>query len=378
MKKFSKTLLVLALTSTALSAYSQHLPQSNGRPLMPKNVLMSEGEYHRYFVPATRQGRVLGTREPTQAEARGIEDIQRQFESISSVAYLLGDGDKIVKVGYKDGASEFNTFMSASVDKTVTAMSAGVAICDGKISLNTRAKDVLPELAGTGIGETTLRDNLTMSSGTTRAFDDSQSLTKEERQDLSNARTSWMELLKGRLGKQQGWEKTGSTFSYKSQDPILVGMMISAAYGKGGKDFREWQTEHFFSKVQTGDRRYHGRDKFGYAWTVGDSRMTMNDWARFAVFVQESRRQTGCYGDFVRQATTRQISTDRRFVPSYQGYGYLTWVDNTAIPGTYAAVGYGGQTIIWNTKNDKFFIAFSTNAIMPELHSMAKIWFERN
>ena len=378
MKKFTKTLLVSAALVLTSAVYAQHLPTSNNRPLMPKSSLFGEGEYFRYHVPATKRGRVLETREPNSAEGRAIEDIQRQFEGLSSVAYLLGDGDKIVKVGYKDGASEHSTFMSASVDKTVTAMSAGVAVCDGKISLNTKAKDVLPELQGTDIGESTLRDNLTMSSGVTRAFDDSQSLTREERQELYTARTSWMELLKGRLGKQQGWQKPGDTFSYKSQDPVLVAMMVSAAYGKGGKDFREWQTEHFFSKVGTGDRRYHGRDRFGYAWSVGDSRMTMNDWARFAVFVQESRKEPGCYGDFVREATTRQIRTDRRFVPSYHGYGYFTWVDSAQIPGTYAAIGYGGQTIIWNTKNDKFFIAFSTNAIMPELHGMAKLWFERN
>jgi CubicO group peptidase (beta-lactamase class C family) len=343
---------------------------------MPDEWLFSPGQPYHYKAPATNNGRSLKEREPTASEQRAIDDIQRQFGNLASKAILLGDGDKIVKIAYKSPASDSSTFLSASVDKTVTAMSAGVAVCDGKIKLSTKAKEVLPELAGTDIGESTLRDNLLMASGTTNALDDSQSLNRDEHAGVIKGTISFMDLIKGRLGKQQGWQKPGEKFSYKTQDPTLVGMMVSAAYGKKGKDFREWQAEHLFSKVKPNDRYFQGQDQYGYAWAEGNTRMTIRDWARFAVFVQEARKQSDCYGNYVKEATTTQIRTDNRFARMYDGYGYLTWTDNRDIPNSYTALGYGGQAIVWSTTSDKYFIVFSNNINPPEIHGMAKAWLE--
>jgi len=355
---------------------AQTLPQKDGRPLMPDEWLFSPGQPFHYRVPASNTGRRLLERTASQKELKAIDEIERYFSSIPSKAYLLGDGENIVKVSFKSPASPTSTFLSASVDKTVTAMSAGVAVCDGKIKMETKAKELLPELAGIHIGESTLRDNLMMASGTVNALDDSQSLTSDELGGLVTGKISFMDLIKGRLGKQQGWQKPGEKFSYKTQDPTLVGMLVSAAYGKNGRDFREWQTEHFFSKMDLNDRRFQGRDQFGYAWAEGNTRLTLNDWARFALFVQASRKKDDCYGDFVRKGTTTQIKTDRRFASMYRGYGYLTWTDNDDIPNSYSALGYGGQAIVWSTKNDKYFIVFSNNINPPEIHRMARLWLQ--
>ncbi len=356
--------------------YAQTLPQKDGRPLVPDEWLFSPGQSFHYRFPATNNGRRLLERAPSLREAKAIEKIERYFSDIPSKAYLLGDGDNIIKVSFKAPASSTTTLLSASIDKTVTAMSAGIAVCDGKIKMETKAKELLPELAGTHIGESTLRDNLMMASGTVNALDDSQSLTRDELAGLVAGKISFMDLMRGRLGQQQGWQKPGENFSYKTQDPTLVGMLVSAAYGKNGKDFREWQTDHFFSKMGLNDRRFQGRDQFGYAWAEGNTRLTLHDWARFALFVQESRKKDDCFGNFVRKGTTTQIKTDRRFAKMYGGYGYLTWTDNDDIPNSYSALGYGGQAIVWSSKSDKYFIAFSNNINPPEVHKMARLWLD--
>jgi len=367
----------ISLSVVALSsAQSQTLPQKDGRPLMPDEWLFSPGQPFHYRVPASNNGRRLLERSATPKETKAIEEIERYFSDIASKAYLLGDGENIVRVSFKPPASFTTTFLSASIDKTVTAMSAGIAVCDGKIKMETKAKELLPELTGTHIGESTLRDNLMMTSGTVNALDDSQSLTQDELAGLVTGKISFMALMRGRLGKQQGWQKPGERFSYKTQDPTLVGMLVSAAYGKSGKDFREWQTDYFFSKMGLNDRRFQGRDQFGYAWAEGNTRLTLNDWARFALFVQESRKKNDCYGDFVKKGTTTQIKTDRRFARMYGGYGYLTWTDNDDIPNSYSALGYGGQAIVWSATNDKYFIVFSNNINPPEIHKMARLWLQ--
>lgn len=355
---------------------SATLPVANGRPLLPDDWLLSPGQD--YFFKATPgNGRVLGSRQPTYSERDAISRIQDKFANMPSKAFLLGDGDKIVKTEFRYPAREDSTFMSASIDKTVTAMSAGVAICDGKINLNTKAKDVLPELDGTYIGETTLRDNLTMTSNVTRAQDDSQSMTRDELEGIIYGRISFMNLLKGRLGQKESmFLDHGQNFSYKTQDPTLVAMMISGAYNLNGKKFREWQNQYFFPKVKVNDRRYQGQDQFGYAMAEGNTRMTIQDWARFAIFVQESRKESGCYGNFVRQATSTQVRTDKRFTSFLDGYGYFTWTDSRISPNSYSALGYGGQAIIWSTTSDKYVVIFSNSAFGRETAELAKLWLD--
>jgi hypothetical protein len=108
--------------------YAQTLPQKDGRPLVPDEWLFSPGQSFHYRFPATNNGRRLLERAPSLREAKAIEKIERYFSDIPSKAYLLGDGDNIIKVSFKAPASSTTTLLSASIDKTVTAMS-GVLLC---------------------------------------------------------------------------------------------------------------------------------------------------------------------------------------------------------------------------------------------------------
>ena len=219
-----------------------------------------------------------------------------------------------------------------------------------------------------------------MASGSVTSFSDSQSETAEELASRMSGKTNFMDLISGRLSKAR--EKLfgkkvqpGELFDYKSQDPLLVGMMISAAYGLEGKNLRAWQERNFWTKVQTNDRIIQGEDLSGYAQSDGNTRLTINDWARLANFVIDSRKETGCYGNFMRSATSTQIKTDNRFAKMYNGYGYFTWTDNTQLPGSFTASGYGGQSITWNTKNDKYVIVFSNQGDLTGVHKIADAWF---
>ena len=354
----------------------QTLPQIQGKGLMPDEWLFSAGQPFHFRAAASGTGRMLSSRSPTEVEAERIRQIQGLFEKMPSKVILLGDGDQIMYSQMKPPARGGSLLLSASMDKSITAFSAGVAICEGKISFTTRVKDVLPDLDGSYLGGSTLRDNLMMASGALSAFGDSQSFTPAEIQELQTGKTSFMALLKGRIGQRQGWRHPGELFDYKSQDPLLVGMMVSAAYGLGGRNFRQWQADHFFNRVGLSDQRIQGNDQFGYAWSEGNTRLTLNDWARLAIFILEQRKEPGCYGDFIRQATTRQIKTDHRFAKVYDGYGYFVWTDNAQLPNSYSAIGYGGQAIVWSTVSDKFLIIFSNSADSYEISKLARLWLD--
>lgn len=376
MKKLGIILTLVATVATAQTV----LPMKDGQFFMPDEWLMSVGQPYHYKIPPSNNGLQLSTREPSSAERAVIDRANSYLDKSRSKVILLGDGKKVVYVGFKSPANESKLYLSASIDKTVTAMSAGVAICDGKISLKTKAEDLIPNLKGTDLGKSTLEDNLKMASGTVTAMDDSQSETPAEVASRMAGKTNFMDVLSGRLSKARETMfgrklQPGQTFDYKSQDPLLVGMMVSAAYGKEGKYFREWQEKNFWPKVRVNDRIIQGQDQSGYAQSDGNTRLTISDWARFANFVIDSRKETGCYGDFVRSATNTQIKNDQRFAKMYNGYGYFIWTDNIQLHNSFSALGYGGQSITWNTKNDKYIIVFSNQGDLSGMHKVAEAWF---
>jgi len=374
-----KSILLLALVTSGAIAQTT-LPSKNGKFFMPDEWLMSVGQPYHYKITATNNGASMIDRSPTTAEKAVVDRANNYLQNSESKVILLGDGNKIVHVAFKAPANDNKLYLSASIDKTVTAMSAGVAVCDGKISLKTKAETLIPQLRGTDLGKSTLEDNLKMASGTVTALDDSQSETKDEMASRMSGKTNFMDLVSGRLSKARekvftGKVQPGELFDYKSQDPTLVGMMISAAYGQEGKYFRAWQEKYFWPKVKTNNTIIQGQDQSGYAQSDGNTRLTISDWARFANFVVESRKETGCYGDFVRAATSTQIKTDQRFTKMYNGYGYMTWTDNSQLPGSFSALGYGGQSITWNTKNNKYVIVFSNQGDLSEVHKVSEAWF---
>lgn len=373
-----KTILSISiLLSITAGAQTTYLQKKDNIFHMPDEWLLSTGRpWHFNYIPSNK-GRLLIQKSPTPSEKSIISKIEEKFNEMESKVILLGNGNNIVFYKYKSPANENSLYLSASIDKTVTAISAGVALCDGKITFDTKLKDVLPEFKNKFIGNSTLRQNLMMASGTTTAFDDSESISKSEHQDVFiDGTKSVSDLLMDRLGNQEGFNAPGKVFDYKSQDPFVVGMMISAAYGLSGKNFRKWQSKYFFNKIPIQDRLIQGQDKFGYAQSSGNTRLTLKDWARFADFVQATRKKNTCLGNYIKDATSTQILNSKRFASRYSGYGYFTWTENMDIPDSYSALGYGGQAIIWSKKNSKYMVIFSNTAKLKDIHYMAKLWLE--
>lgn len=377
MSTVKKLIVSCLLSINAVSVFGQNvMPVQDNRPYISDEWLFGEGQSWHHNYSGSNNGKFLESRDLTLSENQKIKSIEKVFNEANVKAIVLGDKNKIVKTYIKSPANENSLFLSLSIDKTVTAISAGVAICDNKISLNTKVKDVLPELSKTDIGETTLKENLTMSSGTTSSFSDGQGLTREELNQIHNGQKSFMDMMKDRWGRKNNSIFHSKSFDYKSQDPNLVGMMISAAYGMNGKNFRKWQDEYLWTKVKTNDRRVQGQDRFNYAWAEGNTRMTLKDWTRFAIYVNEKQKENSCMGDFIRDASKTHVKNNKKTTSAYNGYGYFIWTESVHVKSAYAALGYGGQAIIWNTSNDKFMIIFSNQISAMEIGELAKIWIE--
>lgn len=339
--------------------------------------LLSQGQQWHYRTITASKPKQLNFREPKADEKSVVEKAQQLLASSSAKSIALVDGTDVVWVGYKPPATESSHFLSMSIGKTMTAMAVGKAICDGKFSLNSVTGDLVPELKGTDLGKSTVRNLLMMSSGTWEGHKDSTIASAEQRKQLLSGQMSNLDLLKTpQVNKFQttlfGTRKPGDSFHYHSTDPLMLGIILNKTTGI---DYAKWLEKEVLLPAGIETYGIIGQDKFGYGNTDGNQRLTMKDWIRFAVWVKESQISPGCFGDYVRAASSTQISNNTQVGRSFGGYGYLIWTDNNRLKDSYWAVGHGGQRIGWNQKNNRILIAFSNvENYMDDLYWLYKDW----
>jgi len=297
-------------------------------------------------------------------------------------AFALLDGNSVVYVDYKAPADADSMLFGFSMGKTVTSMAVGQAICDGKLKLETKVGDVVPHLKDTALGNATVHDLLRMASGAAEPFADSTIWTPEQVGRWNRGNLTILEsVMEERVSKAArgifSEYKPGESFSYKSTDPMVLGLIVTRATGM---PFAYWVQQTIFDPMGMAKPGFIMQDREGETEAGGGIRLRMEDWIRFAQWIKRSAKAPGCFGDYVRAATSTQIDNPgtpatRKMGKLFRGYGYLTWTGNTIAPDTAWAGGWGGQRISWHKDSDRMVVVFSNiENWMPDLYEFARDW----
>ena len=367
-----------ALALLPLVAAAQ-LPSIGKFTAAPDEWLLSNGQAWHHQTGTAAAVSPLIYRAPLDAEKAVVDKAQRLFERSSAKSMALLDGNQIVWMAYKPPASSSKRFLSFSIGKTVTAMAVGKAICEGKLSLHQPVSQVIPELSGTDLGAATIQDLLKMSSGTWQGNPDSTIASPEQAQRLQSGAMNFLDLLatpKVNSAERDASgvaRKPGEYFIYRSTDPLALGVALNKATGTTYAKYVEREV-----LLAAGIERSAiiGQDRAAYGVSDGNVRMHLEDWIRFAVWVKAQQTGTGCFSDYVRQASTRQIANaSKKSGFAFDGYGYLTWTDHRQRRDSYWAVGHGGQRIGWNQANARMVVAFSNvENYMSDLYELYVEW----
>ncbi|HRK38733.1 MAG TPA: serine hydrolase domain-containing protein [Burkholderiaceae bacterium] len=326
----------------------------------------------------------LRQRAATPSEQQVIDRARYLVANRPAKAFALMDSDVVVYSETKAPADLESVYFGYSMGKTVTAMAVGQAICAGKLKLDTRASDWMPELAGKALGAATVYDLLRMASGSADPNPDSSVWTPEQFKEWSRGDLNLVNLVsEDRVAKAQRGVfsdyKPGELFSYKSTDPTVLGVMVSRATNTV---WNQWIQERVLNPMGAAHSGFYVQDRQQNGLADSGLRMRLDDWMRFAVWVKRSSKEQGCFGDFVRKALSTQIRNSgspasRKFGKAFGGYGYFTWTENPAVPNTAWASGWGGQRIGWNTDpaNDRMVVTFSNiQNWMADVDEVARDW----
>lgn len=369
-------------SSGAGGALTGGLPvMPDGAPLLPDEWLLGPGQPWHYRTAAKPGRPPVPVRLPSPEEQRLIERAEGLLKRIPSRVVVLIDDGQIVEA-LSTGGIQWNTrLMSASMAKTMTALAVGKAICANRLRLDTRVDSLITNLSGTDLGAATLRDTLLMASGTTEPTPpDYMGVTVQELQQHTEGTGSVAALIATpRMSSAQRafFRKRlpGERFSYKAGDPWTAALMVERAVGM---PVTRWLEEQVLEAIRAEHPAVLGTDRSGYFQGAnGSVRLALIDWIRLAIFVEQQRREDTCYGRFIRDMGTRQISASgtQAFM---NGYGYFTWTDNELAPNTFWASGFGGQLIGWSTNpaNRRVFMIFSNaaNRMVDQIYPLARDW----
>lgn len=364
---------------------------ASGTPVSPAGVatlpdawLLGSGQPWHHRVPARSEAPPLSARAPHAQEAELIARLEALLPRIEARVVVLVDEGRVVDALATGGIGWDTRLLSASMAKTLTALAVGQAVCAGRLALDTRAEALVPALAGKALGTATLRDLLRMASGTLDPppGDVMGTTVAESRLHLEGAGSLEQLVASPSQSEAQpgaaGPVRPGERFSYKARDPYTVALMLERAVGMPAV---RWVDEQVLAALPNQHLAILGTDRAGhFAGANGSVRLALADWVRLAVHVQERRGRDDCYGRFLSELSSTQIRAPMQpGVNGYfHGYGYFTWTENRLAPGSFWAVGYGGQRIGWSTHaaNRRIFLMFGNAADrhMQQVYPLAQAW----
>ena len=269
-----------------------------------------------------------------------LEKLFRDFvgymeeKKIPMEAVAVGDERKVRAEHHFTADQPRNIY---SHTKSYVSTAAGIAIADGKLSLDDRVADFFPEKVPAGaqpeLSEIRLRHLLTMSSGFHHPY-----LMGPDRRSGTGAPDYLGYMLSRPV------EVTpGSEFTYSSGDSILAGRMIEKAVGQR---LGAYMYERIFRPLGQGYPLWeHGPE--GHAIGGGGMHMTLTNMMKLGQLyladgVWDGQRLVE--HDWIVEATKKQIETP---VPAGKtdfwkvGYGYQFWM--SPYPDAYRADGAFGQ-----------------------------------
>ncbi|HZK38873.1 MAG TPA: serine hydrolase [Clostridia bacterium] len=229
-----------------------------------------------------------------------------------------------------------------SVSKSFTSTAIGFAVEEGLLSLETRVLDILPEYAPEEADENleklTIYHLLTMTSG------------KDMPLLMDRTKDRWIEDF-----IEAKWKAApGESFSYINENIYMLCAVLTRLTGMSVSDYL---TPRLFEPLG------YGRVPF---WETDPGGIEAGGWGMY-ITTEELAKISLCYlqgglyegkqvipKNWVREATKKQVETNRKVGDSAVGYGFCFW--QNSLPGSYRLDGMFSQFGIVMEKYDAVIV----------------------
>jgi CubicO group peptidase (beta-lactamase class C family) len=363
-QKFLSLILISAVHSTASAQFNFSLDLILGKNQTASTEKCPEcaGVIRTHIVAPSDQPLSLSPPVRPEPLDSKLAPFARAMTSRSSVGLLVLQGNQVLYEGYTDGVNGQMGLVSFSRAKSVISLAIGKALCDGKISsLDVQAQSLAPELSETVYGRAKISSLLMMASGAATGLPHGETVPGETGRWLQGVKSQLQTLKEYKSEAVSLFSKTAEgSFKYKNQDTSALTLVLQSVYGGKTSD---WFDELVWKPVRAEAPVQWALDKdgipIGPAFFVAGTR----DWGRLGLYINQTLRgenQEACLRDYLRQATSRLISTGNQ---QFQGYGYQMWTNNYR-DRTGEVVwfrGVGGQLVALHPRSNSVLVYTSLN-----------------
>lgn len=213
--------------------------------------------------------------EPTIAP-EALKSARALVEEKDSYAFLVWRDGNLEHEYYADGILRSSRFATASMAKTVVALSFGAAIDQGKIgSVDDRLDSYVSTTQNTPRGTITLRNYLQMAS-----------LFETPNAQSADAETYWQYSLGDNIGEAVArWPETceaGEEFCYANSNTAMLGWAIE---GATGMRYSQWLSQSIWQPIGASEGRLWIDREGGWPRYSCCLHATAQDWLRIGLLI---------------------------------------------------------------------------------------------
>jgi len=267
---------------------------------------------------------------------------------------LVLKGDTILAERYQYGRTPGHRLGSASVAKTVLGMLVGIAVSEGRLKLEDRVAQYLPDLVNHPYGDNTVRDLLTMSSGVGDGTPAHR--VRDEGAKLIN-NTLWQKTEGGvDTIREFEWRDAapGTRFKYASADSQVLGLVLAFAVKQ---PLAEYLSDKIWRPMGAEAHATWLVDKGGFETGYCCINAVLRDYGRFGMLLANYGALDGKQiipAEWVKAATRPSAKhLEVGTATPNNGYGYQTWIlgsrpragGDPVLSDRFAALGVHGQAI---------------------------------
>lgn len=273
------------------------------------------------------------------ATAVPLEDY---FGRFCTTGFLVMHEGQVVFERYLQQAKPSTALLSASMSKTVLALLIGIAIDEGRLSLDERVATVLPDFRDSAFADDSVEDLLRMSSGV--ALKNSFRPGEVSDNQTTNPMIEPFADMRVYLAGKRDKDPAGKVFSYNGAVTAVLGLMLSARTGVSNTDYL---STRLWGPMGAESPAYWIKNRAGQEGVQGQFVATLRDYARLGQLIMN----LGRVGErqVVPQAWVEQMTALRKDKPqpaTVPFYGLHVWIPQAA----------GGRSFAWGTNGQNIFV----------------------
>lgn len=154
-----------------------------------------------------------------------------------------------------------------------------------------------------------------------------------------------------------GASSTLGSFAYKGMDTNALSITIA---DKTKQKFQTYFSTSVWQRIGAEHSAFMQVDRNRDASANGGMGATARDWARLAIYIRDKSRESSCIGEYLRTATSPQISNRTDTGNLFSSYGFQFWTGNQITQTKSAWLnGFDGQRIGIDLSTGKIIVLLS-------------------